>query len=488
MTIPHTNPLPPGDLKLSRVDRMLRSREARVLAWSLVARLAFLAIFITSLILHLLGWLSKGIVAETDKDAFGGLVLTLAAAIIIAFAWTMVRQEKQLVKVGLGAVMLDMLLIAALPLVWVNTINFPNGSPAFLMKNELFTLCIVGIVVNTISLRPLYPAIMATGMVFMHFIIMLFVMTDPRVELNWGFSEHFYSAAVNPGVFIIRILILILVGGFLSFLAWAARKNIRDAVALEVSNFEIREQQAQAIHEGKMAALSGLVAGVAHELNTPLGAVRSSVDTLEKGAVKLANETTADSEDSKKARLIELMNESGKVAVHALDRISSMLNSLKDFITLDEAEQQRTDLRAGLDTTLSLIQQETKGGVEIVREYGQVPEIQCRPKELNQVFMTLIVNAFEAMGGQGVLRIATSVSEDRLTVEIGDTGPGIPEEKRSGLFDIGFSAGKGRVRMGLGLPMAHRIVARHGGELSVESEIGQGTRFTILLPINGGIS
>ena len=138
----------------------------------------------------------------------------------------------------------------------------------------------------------------------------------------------------------------------------------------------------------------------------------------------------------------------------------------------------------GWITTLSLIEPEKKGNVEVVKKYGEIPQIECRPKELNQVFMTIIVNAFEAMGGQGTVHISATTVDDHVTIEIADTGPGIPDNKISDLFEIGFAASKGRMSMGLGLPMAYRIIKRHGGELSVHSKLDEGTSFKISLPVN----
>ncbi len=468
---------------LSHVGMMLRTREGRVLTWSLGARLAFFTIFIVLLLLHLVGLVNPGIVAQTDVDAIASLAVLAVASIFISLGFVLAKRGQRLFAVGFGSVLLDLLMLALLPLIWYKTVELPDGSPAFLMKNELFTLGMVVMVVNSMALRPVYPAIMAAGMIVIHFVIMQWVLADPRVTVTSEFVEHFYTSAVNPGIFVVRMLILALVGGFLAFLAWFARRNIRDAVELEVSNFEIKEQQAQLIHDGKMAAMSGLVAGVAHEVNNPLGVVSSSLETSERCAAKLAEEFTA-STGSKIDRILQIMKDSNNVALQAIERISKLVQSLKDFSRLDEAELQLTDLRADLDTALSLIEPDKKGKVAVVKEYGDIPQIECRPRELNQVFMTIILNAFEAMGGTGTLRLNTETVDGHVTIAISDTGPGMPDDKLSDLFEIGFAASKGRISMGLGLPMAHRIVKRHNGELLVQSKLGKGTLFMISLPLN----
>ena len=433
----------------SRVNEMLRSREAGVLKWSLWARMVFLAVFVTFCLLHLTRLISPGIVSDNDAGAMGSLIVVSVATVVIFCGLVITKRTRHLFAVGMGAVVVDLLLMALLPLVWLKTVSTPDGSPAFLMKTELFTISVIAVVVNSMALRPLYPAIMAAGMIVIHLVIMQVVLGDPHVVRTSEFTEHFYTSAVNPGIFVIRVITLALIGTFLSFLAWAARRNIRDGVELEVSNFEMRERQAQRIHEGKMAALSGLIAGVAHEVNTPLGVAQSSVDSLERCASRLADETATTSSGSKVARILQFMRGSSNLTRKALERITNLVASLKEFARLDEAEIQRADLRTGLDTTLSLIESNTKGQTEVVREYGEIPEIESRPKELNQVFMTLIVNAFEATSGEGTLRISTAANDDRITIEVADSGPGLPDDKVANLFEIGFHATKGRISMGL---------------------------------------
>jgi two-component system, NtrC family, sensor kinase len=123
--------------------------------------------------------------------------------------------------------------------------------------------------------------------------------------------------------------------------------------------------------------------------------------------------------------------------------------------------------------------------VEVIKEYRNAPPIDCRPKELNQVFMTLLMNAFEAMGGSGFLKILMDTADGGLRVEVSDTGKGMSQQQMDNLFEIGFHKGKGRVSMGLGLATARAVVQRHGGTLSVRSEIGKGSRFVVSLPIRG---
>lgn len=233
-----------------------------------------------------------------------------------------------------------------------------------------------------------------------------------------------------------------------------------------------------------------LVAGIAHEINTPLGASRSSAEVVEMcsstlaDAIRSAEEPGALQEDRKVNRGLSVLKDSSQVIRKSGDRIAGLVSSLKEFSRLDQADFQRADIRTGLDSTLSLIAADTKGAARVVKDYEDIPKIECRPKELNQVFMTLLTNAFEAMDGTGELRLRVTSGNDQAVIEISDTGKGIPAEKLESLFDIGFGAKQARMSMGLGLPTAKNVVDGHGGERSVESELGKGTSFRITLPIH----
>ncbi len=138
-----------------------------------------------------------------------------------------------------------------------------------------------------------------------------------------------------------------------------------------------------------------------------------------------------------------------------------------------------------MDSTLALISHDTKGNARVAKNYQDIPLIQCRPKEINQVFMTILMNAFQAMGGEGTLNVRVRSQDERVSVGITDTGEGMNKEQQETLFDIGFGAKQGRIGMGLGLPTAKSIIDKHGGALSVESEPGRGTTFHISLPVRG---
>jgi signal transduction histidine kinase len=167
----------------------------------------------------------------------------------------------------------------------------------------------------------------------------------------------------------------------------------------------------------------------------------------------------------------------------ATERIVNIVNSLRKFARLDQAEKDSFDIHEGLDNTLVLVEHELKNRIEVIKDYGALPEIDCFPNQVNQVFMNILVNAAQAIEGQGTIRVATRRQADRVIVEIADSGVGMNADVRSRIFDPGFTTKGAGVGTGLGLSIVHQIVEDHGGEISVDSEPGRGTTFTVRLPI-----
>ena len=261
---------------------------------------------------------------------------------------------------------------------------------------------------------------------------------------------------------------------------------------LEESHRQLQEAQAQLILQENMASLGAMVAGVAHEINNPMGAVRSAADVtrrcigrVERAVADSASlETLRDGSDFQ--RTMGILKENVQVIRQAEERITTLVDSLKNFARLDEAEFQMADLHAGLDTTLNLLHQQLGTGVEVTKEYGEIPRTYCSPGQLNQVFMNVIKNAAQAIESEGKIAISTSQQNGDICVRVCDTGVGIPSEKLERIFDLRFSAKSSRVRMGSGLSMAYRIVQEHGGRIGIDSESGQGTEVTIRLPVRAG--
>ncbi|MDP2788268.1 MAG: PAS domain S-box protein [Pseudomonadota bacterium] len=276
---------------------------------------------------------------------------------------------------------------------------------------------------------------------------------------------------------------------------------------LEGLHRELQNAQSQLLQSEKLASIGQLAAGVAHEINNPIGFVHSNLGTLEgyiRDLFKIieAYETCeaalppdlllpGDVVNLKqlldlpylKTDIPALMNESRD----GITRVRKIVQDLKDFSRLDSTpDWQYANLHQGLDSTLNIIQNEIKYRADVAKEYGDIPEIECLPSQLNQVFMNLMVNAAHAMEGpRGTITLRTGLAEsgNEVWVEIADTGKGIPEEVRGRIFDPFFTTKPVGVGTGLGLSLAYGIIQKHHGHIEVESEVGKGATFRVTLPI-----
>ncbi len=241
------------------------------------------------------------------------------------------------------------------------------------------------------------------------------------------------------------------------------------------------------VDDAHLATLARLVAGVAHELNTPLGAIHSNHDVIARALGKLQDiledEVVTPDELSEVRRVVRAMDGVLRTNGIAVQRMVRLVESLGTFGRPDRAEIDRMDVREGLDGTLAVLAHELKP-FRVVRELDDVPPIECFPNRLNQVFMNLIHNAAQAMDAGGTLTVRTRPDGDGVRVEIEDTGRGIAPGDLARIFEAGFTTKGGRVGMGLGLAISRQIVDQHGGRIEAESSPGQGTVFRVWLPLS----
>ncbi len=219
-----------------------------------------------------------------------------------------------------------------------------------------------------------------------------------------------------------------------------------------------------------MASLGQLVAGVAHEINTPVASIKSNNGIVEKllGTIEDAD-------------LKEMLTDINQIDKEAISRISNIVVSLKKFVRLDEAELQEADINKELDLTLELIRHETKNRIEIVKNYGEIPMVKCFPNMLNQVFTNILINACHAIKDKGTITITTEYTAKNLTVKIKDTGCGIPQNQLDKIFTAGFTTKSSGIGTGLGLAICTKIIEKHKGKICVTSEVGKGSEFIITL-------
>jgi signal transduction histidine kinase len=264
-----------------------------------------------------------------------------------------------------------------------------------------------------------------------------------------------------------------------------AEKNLQ----LETTLRELKNTQEQLLLKEKMASLGDLVAGVAHEINNPIGTVNSSIDVSDRCIEKIEivlqkSESIAELKSNQDLPdAINILKENIKVTMSAGDRIAKIVKSLKNFATLDESDYQKVDIHSGLDSTLTLIEGEFQGRIKVNKEYGKIPRIVCYPSQLNQVFMNLLKNSVNAIEGVGTIGIKTRQENSYIQIQISDTGKGIPKDRLKNIFEFGFSSSESRVKMSSGLSSAYNIIQKHNGDIWVDSKEGRGTTFFINLPI-----
>ncbi|MEZ4747363.1 MAG: ATP-binding protein [Calditrichia bacterium] len=252
---------------------------------------------------------------------------------------------------------------------------------------------------------------------------------------------------------------------------------------------ELKKTQEHLLMKEKMAALGVLIAGVAHEINSPIGTVISSTDVLRRCIQKIetAISESKDLDELQNShnfqKAISLLNNNLHTTVNASSRIVTLVKSLKNFSRLDESEYQIADIHDGLNSSLILIGTETQQRISIEKKYGNIPKIFCYASQLNQVFFNVLRNAAQAIEGNGTITIKTYQQDDNVCIEISDTGRGISPEHLEKVFDFKFSSSPERVKLGSGLATAYSIIQRHNGEIKVNSKPGKGSTFLIILPV-----
>jgi len=276
------------------------------------------------------------------------------------------------------------------------------------------------------------------------------------------------------------------------------RMNERDAKEKElherIANLEraLEAASRQSDRADRMAILGTMVAGVAHDINTPMGSIKANTDLIARAHDMLhtAFESGALAEalagDKKTRRALTILKQSNDTTKLAVERIVELVRSLRTF-SRDSGEKEELDLHENLEATLVVLHHQLKYGVEVVKEYGDVPKCCFRSGQLSQVFMNLLVNAVQAMDGRGKLIIETSANPEQrsIFVRIRDTGKGIAPEILPKIFDAGFTTKSAEAGTGLGLAICRRIVREHDGDIECESEVGVGSTFTVRLPCSG---
>jgi PAS domain S-box-containing protein len=288
-------------------------------------------------------------------------------------------------------------------------------------------------------------------------------------------------------------------------LAQANDKLADDIRQLTELNDLLAAAQQQLVQSEKLASIGQLAAGVAHEINNPIGYIFSNIGTLQNYLAQLFEMLDAYQEaeasiaqpavtarlramreridlDFLRQDIPALMRESGE----GLVRVRHIVEDLKDFSRADNNQEwNRVDLHQGIDSTLNIVANEVKYRADVVKAYGDIPEIECLPLQINQVVLNLVVNAAQAMGTErGKITLRTGMADPHtIKLEVEDTGNGIAPDALSRIFDPFFTTKAVGQGTGLGLSLAYGIVQKHRGRIEVDTELGRGTCFRVLLPI-----
>lgn len=251
---------------------------------------------------------------------------------------------------------------------------------------------------------------------------------------------------------------------------------------------ELKAMQVHLIETEKMAFIGSLAAGVAHEINNPLGVISSTIDVISRcvrkvvGAISPAPQTDFVNEKEAIDKMTQILNSCIEAMTTASRRIMKIVGGLKNFVRLDEAEYQITDIHEGIESTLLLLQHKLTPEIKIIKRFANPANLKCYPQMLNQVFMILLKRALSVLDGKGQIKIETKATDCGVSIKIADNGAAIPPNELAHLFDIRPQAMENRVSYNMGFAGIYGIIQQHHGKIRVESAQGIGTEFEILLP------
>lgn len=274
-------------------------------------------------------------------------------------------------------------------------------------------------------------------------------------------------------------------------------------LALERANKEIKETQAMMVHSEKMRSLGELVAGIAHEINNPVNFIHGNIMILDKYVkdmfslidLYIANENSIPEDEMKKISKMKAdididfirddVKDLIKSCVEGTERTKNIVLDLKNFSRMEEMVLTQFNIPKEIDTTLNILNNKYKNRITVVKDYEQnVPKIEAYGGQLNQVFMNILDNAQYAIKGEGTVTISVKQQGENVIIKFSDSGEGIKKEDIKKVFEPFFTTKPVGQGTGLGMSITYRVIKNHNGEITVDSEVGKGTTFTITLPIN----
>jgi PAS domain S-box-containing protein len=320
----------------------------------------------------------------------------------------------------------------------------------------------------------------------------------PVLDLNRKIerSERILIGKDGSRIPVLKTVVPITIGGEEVLL-----EAVVDITELKQAQEELGMFHASMLQQDKMASIGQLAAGVAHEINNPVGFIMSNMGSLLRYSEKLREFIRIESEavaelppekygvvqtQAKALHIDFVLSDMGNLISESLEgaeRIKKIVQDLKSFSRVDESENKMADINEGLESTLNIVWNELKYKATVNKEYGAIPKTVCNPGKLNQVFMNMLVNAAHAIETQGEIGIRTWSDDGNIYISISDTGCGIPVDRRNRVFEPFYTTKEVGKGTGLGLSIAYDIVRNHNGEIKVESEVGKGSTFTIRIPV-----
>jgi len=336
---------------------------------------------------------------------------------------------------------------------------------------------------------------------------------DKKIEIVLSIKERVLFGVIKEKIAVMTICYIILIVWMIFLFVFViqrqklAEAEKKKAKELFVINQELKNTQAQLFQSEKLASIGQLSAGIAHEINNPLGFITNNIVILEEyiesylqilQAMEGLKKTIEDKDldkAGKKVQEINVLEEklnldfiTGDIenlirqSKSGAERIKKIVQDLRTFARKDEGQMELNNVEEILDEVINIVWNEIKYTAELKKEYGGVPLVKCNAQKLGQVFINLLVNAAQAIKEKGEITVKTYSDEKHVCIEISDTGCGIPKENISKIFDQFFTTKEVGKGTGLGLSIGYNIIKQHKGEMDVLSEINKGTKFTVKLP------
>ena len=316
----------------------------------------------------------------------------------------------------------------------------------------------------------------------------------------WGDAVRPLVPVDSETAHIYYVLALILAAALVAFISYYSHRRTVIAEAqvearsreLARTLRELQVTQAQMIEAENQAILGRLVAGLLHEVNTPLGSIRSAAGSINEAVERWGQLVTEHADrshpDGEAAlRAVEVCSQLCDSLEVSTGRISTVFEGLRHFVGLDEAERKLFDVREGIDGALALLGPSVDDRIEVIRDYAEtLPEVLCFPAKLNRAFLCVLQNAAQAIEDRGVIRVTVREFDGRIEIELADDGKGIPATMIPEIFQLGLTRKAGRIGLRLGLPMSKRSIEEMGGQLALESIEREGTTVRMTLPVATG--